>query len=84
MVPVRSEDDYVILKCVKCGYEVKSDKKSSNDYRIKFQVDAGKRIQTAKATEARVITLTPEERELLQEYYEIFLESFEEEESSED
>jgi DNA-directed RNA polymerase subunit M len=79
MVPVRVEGNYVILKCTRCGYEIKADKKTMNSYRIRYQVDKEKHVVTSKAVEARKTGLTPEEREMLQEYYEIFLESFQEE-----
>jgi len=82
MVPKSSEGNMVILKCVRCGHEVKVEKSSTN-YKLKFQVEADKRTATSKAVEARKTGMTPEEREMLQEYYEIFLESFQEETSEE-
>lgn len=83
MVPKGVEGDYLILKCTRCGYEVKADKKTASSYRLRFQVEADKRTVTSKAVEAKKIGLTPEEREMLQEYYEIFLESFQEESGEE-
>ncbi len=82
MTPIRRENA-TYLKCSKCGYEVKS-----QDYRrydIRQQVDPSKRVLTAVTSEARDTRLTPEEREMLREYYEVFLEEFErsEEEESE-
>ncbi len=84
MIPKGVENGRLILKCVRCGYEIKVDKKITNDYRLKFQVEEDKRIFTSKATEAKELGLSPEEREMLQEYYEVFLESFQEEEGGED
>ncbi len=83
MVPKKSEGENLVLKCMRCGYETSVSKSTINDYKLKFHVEADKRIHTSKATEAKKIGLTPEEREMLQEYYEIFLESFQEEGSEE-
>lgn len=79
MLPVKKEDG-IYLKCARCGYEIKADKKTAELYRMRFQVDRGKRVLTSKATEAKKLALSPEEREILREYYEVFLETFQEEE----
>uniref|UniRef100_A0A7C4D7P2 DNA-directed RNA polymerase subunit M n=1 Tax=Staphylothermus marinus TaxID=2280 RepID=A0A7C4D7P2_STAMA len=81
LIPKSSGENNLVLKCNRCGYELKADKNDVDRYRMKYQVEAGKRIQTSKAVEARKSSLSPEEREMLQEYYEIFLESFQEETS---
>ena len=75
MVPTRKKNA-VYLKCQKCGYEsiVKAEK-----YGVKYQVETEKRVSTAVASEARESKFTPEDREELREYYEIFLEEFEKE-----
>jgi DNA-directed RNA polymerase subunit M len=75
MMPVR-KDGEVFFKCSKCGYEVKATKKDLEKYGMKYQVESSKRVATARATESKASGLTPEEREMLQEYYEIFLEEF--------
>lgn len=80
MVPVKKKDN-VYLRCLRCGYEVKSDKKAAETYRIRYKVEENKRVITSKAVEARRLGLSPEDREILQEYYEVFLETFQEEES---
>jgi len=80
MVPTRREGS-VYLKCSKCGYEVKS--QESRKYDIRHQVEPSKRVLTAVTSEAREAKLTPEEREMLREYYEVFLEEFERSESEE-
>jgi len=46
-----------------------------------YQVESTKRVATAVASEARESKLSQEEREMLSEYYEIFLEEFERESS---
>lgn len=79
LIPKGVKDKQLILKCMRCGHEVKTDKQTVNSYRLRFQVEANKRTPTSKAVEAKKISLTPEEREMLREYYEIFLESFQEE-----
>ena len=83
MVPKKSEGDNLVLSCMRCGYEVTVSRSAINDYKLKFQVEEDKRIHTSKATEARKAGLSPEEREMLQEYYEVFLESFQEESGEE-
>jgi len=83
-MPYKIEGKTAILKCTRCGYEVKIDRNKTRDYRIRFQVEANKRTVTSKAIEARRLGLTPEEREMLREYYEVFLESFQEEEGGEE
>jgi len=80
MVPTR-KDGSIYLKCSKCGYEVKGDE--SKKYNIRHQVEPSKRVLTAVASEARESGLTPEEREMLREYYEVFLEEFERSEGEE-
>jgi len=78
LVPVK-KDGEIILKCNRCGYEEKA--KKGDKYDVKYQVEASKRVVTAQATEARESKLTPEEREMLREYYEVFLEELEQEEA---
>lgn len=77
LVPVK-KDGEVVLKCNRCGYEEKT--KKGGKYGVKYQVEASKRVVTAQATEARESKLTPEDREMLREYYEVFLEELEQEE----
>ncbi len=83
MVPVK-KDKQVYLRCLRCGYTIMADKKATESYRIKYQVEEDKRVITSKATEAKRLALSPEEREILREYYEVFLETFQEEEGGED
>ncbi|MEM0002442.1 MAG: DNA-directed RNA polymerase subunit M [Desulfurococcaceae archaeon] len=75
MVPVKKEGK-VYMKCNKCGYETIEKEKT---YGMKYQIESTKRVATAVASEAKERKLTPEEREMLNEYYEIFLEEFERE-----
>ncbi len=83
MVPVKDEKSGKnILKCTKCGYKVGLKNELINRYRLSQEIDFEKRVITAKATKSVKRALTPEEREMLQEYYEVFLESFETEETS--
>lgn len=76
MVPVK-KSGRIYLKCNKCGYEMVE--KEKKKYALRYQVEEAKRVTTAVASEARESRLTPEEREMLSEYYEIFLEEFERE-----
>jgi len=77
MVPIK-KDDKIYLKCNRCGYEtIEKEKK----YSMTYQVESTKRVATAVASEARESKLSQEEREMLSEYYEIFLEEFERESS---
>lgn len=78
LVPKKKGKSYV-LKCSRCGYEAKATKKELGSYGLKYEVDSTKRTVTGRATEARETKLTPEEREMLQEYYEVFLQEFAEE-----
>jgi len=82
LIPKGSEGELIVLKCTRCGYEVKVEK-SSTSYKLRFQVESGKRVATSKAVEARKTGMTSEEREMLQEYYEILLETLQEETSEE-
>lgn len=79
MVPVKENEKYY-LKCTKCSYIIESGIETAKKYTVGYEVEEEKRIATAKAVKGVKRTLTPEERELLQEYYEVFLESFEAEE----
>lgn len=77
LVPTR-KDNKIYLKCNKCGYETLEKEKK---YGMTYQVESTKRVATAVASEAKELKLTPEEREMLSEYYEIFLEEFQRESS---
>ncbi len=80
MVPVRKGGKY-ILKCRVCGYEEEIPRQVG--YVLKHQVEAEKHVKTAKVSEEKAkLFRKEEEREMLQEYYEIFLETFSEEEGS--
>lgn len=83
MVPTKKDDSY-FFKCPRCGFEEKASKKDLERYGMKYVVDSSKRVATAKATEAKAAGLSPEDREMLQEYYEVFLETMKEEESEEE
>lgn len=78
LVPTR-KNGTMCLKCTKCGFEIKASKKDSAAYGLKYSVEDSKRVATSRETEAREAKLTPEEREMLQEYYEVFLQEFAEE-----
>ncbi len=82
MVPVK-EEGKTYLKCTKCGYTMELKKEQMDKYKIRHEVEEEKHVITAKATKGVRRALTPEEREMLQEYYEVFLESFEAEEVGE-
>jgi len=79
MVPTKTGKK-IYLQCSRCGYKIEMDKSAREKYRISYEVEEEKRVVTAKATKGIRRALTPEEREMLQEYYEVFLESFEAEE----
>ncbi len=80
MIPVK-EGDKTSLKCTKCGYKINLTNEQISKYRISQEIGFEKRVITAKVTKGVKRALTPEEREMLQEYYEVFLESFETEEA---
>jgi len=80
LVPVK-KDGETILKCPKCGYEENSNSKKGYEYRI--QIDNSKRVITSRAIEMKETKITPEERDLLNEYYDILLEELEKEETEE-
>lgn len=78
MVPVRKHEK-TVLKCRACGYELE---KTRVDYKISHHVGESKHVITSKVSEEKGRSLRrSEEREILQEYYEVFLETFSEEES---
>ncbi len=79
MIPVR-EKGVLYLKCQRCGYKIRVKKPLGSQYSIGGKVEEEKRVVTAKAVEEREARISPEDREILQEYYEVFLESFESEE----
>jgi len=83
LLPKGVEGDEYVLECSRCGYRVRVDKREADKYRLKYHVEEEKRITTSKSVESKKTEMTPEQREMLSEYYEIFLESFQEE-SSED
>jgi DNA-directed RNA polymerase subunit M len=83
MIPVKKGKE-IYLKCPRCGYEMKADPKTLESYKLRYQVEKDKRVITSKPTAARKAGLTPEEREILKEYYEVFLETFQEEEGGQE
>ncbi len=82
MVPIR-RNEKTILKCRVCGYE--EEVKTSVDYKLTHSIEENKRVITSRVSEGAGKPLRrEEEREILQEYYEVFLETFSEEEGSEE
>lgn len=79
LVPVR-KGEKLILRCRICGYEEEVSKAVGKEYTIKHNVEEEKRVKTSKVSEPIKPIRREEEREMLQEYYEIFLETFSEEE----
>lgn len=79
-MPVK-KDDKVILKCKSCGFE--KDLEKSESYKIVQQVEEGKRRKMLIVEEPVKIKRKEEEKELMAEYYKVFLESYEEEEIEE-
>jgi len=75
-MPVK-KDDKVILKCKSCGFE--KDLEKSESYKIVQQVEEGKRRKMLIVEEPVKIKRKEEEKELMAEYYKVFLESYEEE-----
>lgn len=80
MLP-REENEKKYLVCMKCGYKIGLDVEDKNKYKLSYEVSSDKKVVTAKASQAARGGMTPEEREMLQEYYEILLEELAEEES---
>ena len=83
MVPVR-KDGKTVLRCRICHYETDAKKRLGREYRLSHSVEEEKRVKTARVSEPGRPLRSEEEREILQEYYEVFLESFAEEEASEE
>ncbi len=77
MLPAR-EGEALLLKCRSCGYVEKAEASAVQEYRLTRSVEEEKRVKTASVSEARMLSKEKkeEEREMLQEYYEIFLETF--------
>lgn len=80
MLP-REEDEKKYLVCMKCSYRMELEIEDKNKYKLSYEVSSEKKVVTAKASQAARGGITPEEREMLQEYYEILLEELAEEES---
>ncbi|MCQ5337198.1 MAG: DNA-directed RNA polymerase subunit M [Candidatus Methanomethylicia archaeon] len=77
LVPVK-KDDKTILVCKYCNYEKLVEPTSS--YKIVQQVEEGKRRKTLVSEEPIGIKKRKEEeKELISDYYKVFLESYEEE-----
>ncbi|RLE86708.1 MAG: DNA-directed RNA polymerase subunit M [Thermoprotei archaeon] len=80
LVPVK-EKETVYLVCRKCGHKRKAKKKTS--YKVVTTVTSDKKTRTGVIEEEVKISeeRLAEERELLREYYEIFLETMAEQET---
>lgn len=83
MVPVR-KGGRTSLRCRVCQYELTAKSGAERGYRVSHSVEKEKKVKTAKVSEPRRPLRSEEEREMIQEYYEIFLESFVEEEAAEE
>ncbi|RLE49955.1 MAG: DNA-directed RNA polymerase subunit M [Candidatus Methanomethylicota archaeon] len=83
MLVPEKKNEKVYLVCRSCGF--KKIAKDMKGYRVTQEVEEEKRRKTIIVEEPRAKRRKEEERELLQEYYEVFLESFaaEEQESGE-
>ncbi len=83
MVPVK-KGSKVILKCTKCGYEMRSGKEKDK-YILKEKVKEKDKIKTTSlVSEPSQFGLSEEEQQQrLEDYYEIALELMQEEESGE-
>ncbi len=80
MLP-REEGEKKYLVCMKCGHKIELEVEDKEKYKLSYKVGSEKKVVTAKASQAARGGITPEEREMLQEYYEILLEELAEEES---
>ena len=79
------KNETIYLVCRSCGYEKPASE--SKDYRIIQKVDEGKRRKTLVVEEPQLKVRKKkeeEERELMADYYEVFLENFQEEGSDEE
>ena len=81
LVPVK-KNNKIFLVCPKCGYEKEVKKSKNNSYRKTFKISEDKKTKTAILEENTKINKEEKvrEKELLKEYYEIFLETMEENE----
>ncbi len=79
MVPVRKSGK-TILKCTKCGYEMKPGKEKDK-YKISEKVKEDKRVKTTSlvSVPSTVRVSSDEQQQRLEEYYEIALELLQEE-----
>jgi len=79
MVPVR-KGGKTILKCTKCGYEMKPGKEKDK-YKISEKVKEDKRVKTTSLVSVPSTTRisSEEQQQRLEEYYEIALELLQEE-----
>lgn len=83
MLPVR-KGKTLYLRCTRCGYEIKADEKDARTYGVKYEVEREKRTATARISGGGQASLSEEDREMMQEYYEVFLEAFRETEEGEE
>lgn len=84
LLPKKKSSNKIVLYCSRCGYVAKVKPDELERYKVTYVVDSSKRVQTSKATEGKKISLSEEDREILQEYYKVFLESLQEESEEED
>ena len=82
LFPTREKSGKIVLVCHKCKYKKE---KSSSSYRVVQKISADKKIKTLVIEKPRKIDRERKEREreLLQEYYEIFLETMAAQEAEE-
>lgn len=80
MLPKR-KDAKLYLVCQSCGYEIK--RKKLEGYAIREEISEDKRTRVSVFTVAAGGASEEERKQLKEEYYEIFLETMESEETEE-
>lgn len=84
LLPKKSGEDEILLFCDRCGYETSIASKDLKSYKVRYSIDSTKRLHTAKVSESKKVKLSEEDREMLQEYYKVLLESLQEESEEEE
>ena len=80
MIP-RRENSRIVLVCPQCKNSIEVTRSVEVGYRVKHEVEEEKRTKMAVVTGAER-KLTEEERQLLEDYYKVFLETYMESEET--
>lgn len=84
LLPKKSDENGLVLICDRCGYETTVASKDLRSYKVRYSIGSNKRLHTSKVSESRKVKISEEDREMLQEYYKVLLESLQEESEEEE